>query len=84
MLSVAVVVHSYQQKFKLSSKLSQIVGAAAILLKNTSCVLSIIILLLQHDAGMIDDISGVLSMIVFTFCSMWFTLVAFKTRLFIA
>jgi len=59
MLFVTVVVHSYKRKFKLRSKLSQTVGAAAIFIKNTSCVLSIIVLLLQHDAGMIDDASGV-------------------------
>merc|ERR1719397_1184726 len=84
LLFATVIVHSQQKKFKLKPKLTQIVSAAAILLKNTSCVMSIIILLLQHDAGMIDDASGVLSLIVFTFFSMWFTLVAFKTKLYIA
>jgi len=55
-----------------------------LMLKNISCLLTIIILILQHNAGMIEDFSGIVCMIILTSLGICFSCVTMKVRLGVA
>jgi len=84
LLIIAVLAHSRRQYFQVPPLVMAIASSGMLMLKNISCLLTIVILILQHNAGMNDDLAGILFLIILTSVSVCFSLVSIKVALGIA
>jgi len=80
-LIAVMIIHSKSQKFDITPKIVTTASLMGLTVKNVSCALAIVIVWLEYDVGLMDDLRGAISMVIFTGFAFCFSFVTYKTKL---
>jgi hypothetical protein len=76
-----MVIHHQKTKFDLVAKIVTVFSLMSLMLKNASCILSVIIVALEYSVGLSDDLGGAISMGILTSFALCCMFVTIKTKL---
>lgn len=80
-LIVIMMLHRKTQEFQLIPKIVTVASMMSLNLKNASCALSIIIVMMKYHVGLVHDLAGAVTMLILTSFALCFSFVTMKTKL---
>jgi len=76
-----MLIHRNNQEFELLPKIVTVASLMSLTVKNASCALAIVIVMLKYHAGLVHDLAGAITMLVLTSFALCFSFVTMKTKL---